>query len=60
MAKALAPYQSPTFRAVVVAPAPVQQSERVTRFTLSIFDRDLHQESTINRRDPPVPLNAAE
>jgi hypothetical protein len=41
----------------VVAPAPLQQSERVTRFTLSIFDRDLRQESTISRRDPPVALN---
>jgi hypothetical protein len=35
----LAPYQSPTFRAVVVAPAPdANQPEKRKRFTLSIFD----------------------
>lgn len=37
-ARMLAPYQSPTFRAVVVAPAPPQNSGRKqTRFTLTIF-----------------------
>ena len=39
-AKALAPYQRPTFRAVVVAPEP--QEKRV-RFTLKIFDHDGRQ-----------------
>jgi hypothetical protein len=35
----LAPYQSPTFRAVVVAPAPdANQPEKRKRFTLSSFD----------------------
>ena len=35
----LAPYQSPTFRAVVVGPAPdANQPEKRKRFTLSIFD----------------------
>jgi hypothetical protein len=38
-AKALAPYQSPTFRAVVVAPA-VEPKEKRIRFTLNIFDHD--------------------
>lgn len=34
-----APYQSPTFRAIVVAPAPdTNQPEQRRRFTLSIFD----------------------
>jgi hypothetical protein len=38
-AKDLAPYQSPTFRAVVVAPAPdANQPEKRKRFTHSIFD----------------------
>lgn len=33
----LAPYQSPTFRAIVVAPPPPAQEE-TRRFTLTIFD----------------------
>lgn len=38
-AKALAPFQSPTYRAIVVAPPPPTQSENQTRrFTLAIFD----------------------
>jgi hypothetical protein len=36
----LAPYQSPTFRAVTVAPAP-EAGGKVRRFTLSIFEREL-------------------
>jgi hypothetical protein len=60
MAKALAPYQSPTFRAVVVAPALEKQSEHVTRFRLSIFDRERSDEPPIIEHDPPVPLSAAE
>ena len=37
-AKALAPYQSPTLRAIVVSPPP--PTERPTkRFTLTIFDK---------------------
>ena len=36
-AKALAPYQSPTFRAIVVSPPP--PPEVTKRFTLRIFDR---------------------
>lgn len=37
----LAPYQSPTFRAIVVAPPPdSNQLNRVTRFTLNIFNQD--------------------
>lgn|SRR5262245_1837536 len=37
-AKALAPYQSPTYRAIVVSPPPPEQ-QKVKRFTLTIFDR---------------------
>lgn len=38
-ASKLAPYQSPTFRAVIVAPAPEQPpGELRKRFTLTIFD----------------------
>jgi hypothetical protein len=36
-AKSLAPYQSPTFRAVVVAPGP---TEKIMRIRLKIFDHD--------------------
>jgi hypothetical protein len=37
----LAPYQSPTFRAVVVAPGPdPNQSEKTMRIRLKIFDHD--------------------
>lgn len=42
-AKDLAPYQSPTFRAIVVAPALEQTSGRKqTRFTLTIFQDSGH------------------
>jgi hypothetical protein len=34
----LAPYQSPTFRAIVVAPPPPSRGEETKRFTLTIFD----------------------
>lgn len=38
-AKALAPFQSPTFRAIVVQPPPPSHSEQqVRRFTLAVFD----------------------
>ena len=39
-AKALAPYQSPTFRAIVVAPPPQEQDDegRPKRFTLTVFE----------------------
>jgi|GEM_PF-4672607 len=45
-AKALAPYQSATMRAIAVAPPP--QSEQITtrRFTLRIFDKGLTTMST--------------
>src|SRR5262249_54692354 len=36
-AKALAPYQSPTYRCIALPPPPPQQGPR--RFTLKIFDR---------------------
>jgi len=39
-ASALAPYQSPTFRAIVVAPPPEpDKTETAKRFTLRIFDK---------------------
>jgi hypothetical protein len=37
-ARALAPYQSPTYRAIVVSSPPPEQ-QKVKRFTLTIFDR---------------------
>lgn len=39
-ARALAPYQSPTFRAIVVAPAPTEKDAtgEVKRFTLTVFE----------------------
>ena len=44
----LAPYQSPTFRALVVAPAPdSSQPERRRRFTLTVF------EQPARRLEPP-------
>jgi len=61
MAKALAPYQSPTFRAVVVGPPPSHDQEpKIIRFRLSIFDRERSDEPPIIEHDPPIPLNAAE
>jgi hypothetical protein len=36
----LVPYQSPTFRAVVLAPAPESNEIKPRRFTLRIFERD--------------------
>jgi len=39
-ASKLAPYQSPTFRAIVVAPAPdTNKAEQRKRFTLTIFEK---------------------
>ena len=37
-AKALANYQSPTFRAIVVAPPPEEKGEMRKRFTLTVFE----------------------
>ena len=37
-AKALANYQSPTFRAIVVAPPPEEKGEIRKRFTLTVFE----------------------
>ena len=37
-AKDLAPYQSPTFRAIVVAPAPDHDKSDRRRFTLNVFE----------------------
>ncbi len=51
-AKALAPYQTPTYRAVVVAPAP-EAGEKVVRYKLTIFDRELPRLEL--RREPGDP-----
>src|SRR5262245_61250470 len=49
----LAPYQSPTFRAVVVAPSPSQdQVQKVTRFTLRIFEPKRSDEPSITEHEP--------
>jgi hypothetical protein len=50
----LAPYQSPTFRAVVVAPSlDANQSERRIRFTVKIFDHDGREIENGNGREIP-------
>jgi hypothetical protein len=44
-ARMLAPYQSPTFRSVMVAPAPnANAGRRQTKFTLTIFQDSGHAE----------------
>lgn len=49
MMKMLASFESPTFRAIVVAPPPPQnKGARITQFTLTIFDEDHGQQ-------PPTP-----
>jgi hypothetical protein len=48
----LAPFQSPQFRAVVVGPAP-EAGERVVRYRLNIFDRELPRLEL--RREPEDP-----
>jgi hypothetical protein len=58
MAKALAPYQSPTFRAIQIAPPQNEQLNTVTRFRLTIFDNG--RDVDMIEHEPPVPLNAAE
>lgn len=45
VAKSLAPYQSPTFRAIVVSPPPPSEN-KTRRFTLAIFDH--HNGDTID------------
>jgi hypothetical protein len=47
----LAPYQSPTFRAVVVAPAPGSDETKSRRFTLHVFD---HHHRDVVERSPTV------
>src|SRR5262245_14991047 len=51
-AKALAPYQSPTMKAIVVAPMPDQQMGKTTRFPLTIFDS---QRNVVFVDHPPLP-----
>jgi CBS domain-containing protein len=54
----LAPYQSPTFRAIQIAPPQNEQLNKVTRFRLTIFDNE--RDVDMIEHEPPVPLNAAE
>jgi hypothetical protein len=58
-AKALAPYQSPTFRAIVVAPAPDDQLQRVTKYELTIFDsqRAATKAKVIEHQPEPKTVN---
>jgi len=48
-AKALAPYQSPTFRAIVVAPAP-ETGKKTTRFAFTIFENQRGQAQVIEHK----------
>jgi hypothetical protein len=52
----LAPYQSPTFRAIQIAPPQNEQLNKVTRFRLTIFDNNRN----MIEDESPVTLNAAE
>jgi hypothetical protein len=52
----LAPYQSPTFRAIQIAPPQNEQLNKVTRFRLTIFDN----ERNMIEDESPVTWNAAE
>ncbi len=55
-AKALAPFESPTFRAIMVAPPPQQkQGQRVRQFTLTIFDEQRVQQMPEPRVIDQVP-----
>ena len=54
----LVPYQSPTFRAIQIAPPQNEQLNKVTRFRLTIFDNE--RDVDMIEHEPPVPLNAAE
>lgn len=48
-AKEVAKYQSPQFRAIMVAPAPDHAHSKSTRFTLQIFEHSAN--------DPPALIN---
>jgi hypothetical protein len=53
----LAPYQSPTFRAVVVAPSPdPNQSQKVMRIKLRIFEHDGREVTNGDERESPEML----
>jgi hypothetical protein len=54
----LAPYQSPTFRAIQIAPPQNEQLNKVTRFRLTIFDNE--RDVDVIEHESPIPLNAAE
>jgi len=55
-AQKLAPFQSPTFRAIQIAPPQNEQLNKVTRFRLTIFDNNRN----MIEDESPVTLNAAE
>jgi len=55
-AQKLAPFQSPTFRAIQIAPPQNEQLNKVTRFRLTIFDNNRN----MFEDESPVTLNAAE
>lgn len=56
-AKALAPYQSPTFRAVITSPPPHPTKAIVKKFTLNIFDnqgRPAPRQITVSGQPLPI------
>lgn len=55
-AQKLGPFQSPTFRAIQIAPPQNEQLNKVTRFRLTIFDNNRN----MIEDESPVTLNAAE
>lgn len=61
VAAKLAPYQSPTFRAITVAPAPPtggRGDPQAKRFTLAVFDLDGRELQDITPKSPLADLPA--
>ena len=60
-ARALAPFQSPTFRAIVIAPPPPERGMVRKRFTLHVFDNHRPDPKAVEGRaarkgkPPPAP-----
>lgn len=52
-AKLVAPYQSPTFRAIMTAPAPDDMNRRINRFTISVFEDNKLIDHISNEEDEP-------
>ncbi len=53
----LAPYQSPTYRAIEIEPPQNEQQNKVMRFRLTIFDNE--RDVDMIKHELPIPLNVA-